>query len=935
MKKEIPYQGYTADTSDYESLDGQLAASINLLNEDGHVKPLFNPKVLHTMNVNIRLAYIHKTSNYEHYIFIVSNNSVRWADPSQLPEDRAIQASDLTHIDSQYVFRDIISINSIGNTLLILTKSGMQYVLWKSDATPAPKYIRLGDQLPEITMSFGLKGSAQVGSEFTVDLSTGDTYMPNSHTTKINFGIQSIREVTDQVLAKVNAFVAEKSTNAGKFLYPFFVRYAYRLYDGSTLTMHSSPILMHTNTKLCIPQVFTYDITSDGNTHIASFKAKVGAYTFDLDCQCVAGQSDLEDWSDVVQSVDIFISAPMYSYKQSGEVYSMNIYNSDQRYGYSVSSIGDSGGLEKYAKRKISPIAYDSNLWELDLPSYTWDEVNNEISSCGIFYYLKSYLPSELPTSNRTVVDIPSGHLETLVNQERMTDDYDSHDKLIPQFSYVYNARLNIANIQKQLALPTTVADYVPYTDNPTTPTYYMYVFIKQDGKKFSQQNTLTSVLGDEYPLSYFYYPNPNAYMAIIYYEEEVDDTTQRMLYQLPLTRHNTLNGAVYNGGLGSFMEPIVAPTGNNQNNPAAELNELIDGNSDPVVAVSAVSASEYLPNKVYTSEVNNPFFFPLSGIKTIGTGTIIGMASATQALSQGQFGEFPMYIFADDGVWALQVENDGTFAPAKSVTRDVCVNQESITQTDNAVLFATQNGILLLAGSQARCISDVINSEHPFDITSNLPQASALLSMLDIDDAGCLPVLPFLAFLEGCRMVYDYIHQRVVVFNPTLSSNQPVYKYAYVYSIKSGMWGLIASHLMSTVNSYPDALAMEHYIYDDQSEENKLSTFSEEPSPSATSKALLITRPFKLDAPDVLKSIRTIMQRGYFQQGDVKTVLYGSRDLNTWRLIGSSVDHTLRGLQGTPYKYFRIASVTELTESKSLVGATVEFTIKEARKIH
>ena len=63
------------------------------------------------------------------------------------------------------------------------------------------------------------------------------------------------------------------------------------------------------------------------------------------------------------------------------------------------------------------------------------------------------------------------------------------------------------------------------------------------------------------------------------------------------------------------------------------------------------------LPNKIYTSEVNNPFFFPLSGINTIGTGEIKGICSAVKALSEGQFGQFPLYAFTDEGVWALEFQ--------------------------------------------------------------------------------------------------------------------------------------------------------------------------------------------------------------------------------------------------------------------------------------
>lgn len=89
----------------------------------------------------------------------------------------------------------------------------------------------------------------------------------------------------------------------------------------------------------------------------------------------------------------------------------------------------------------------------------------------------------------------------------------------------------------------------------------------------------------------------------------------------------------------------------------------------------------------------------------------------------------------------------------------------------------------------------------------------------------------------------------------------------------------------------------------------------------------LLVTRPLKLETPDVLKTIDTIIQRGHFRKGHVQSALYGSRDLYNWHLVWSSKDHYLRGFRGTPYKYFRIACVTNLSDDESIFGASLQFT--------
>ena len=53
MIKDIKYSGFSANPSDYESQDGSLAGVINMLEEDNSVRPVFPPKALFTLGVNL------------------------------------------------------------------------------------------------------------------------------------------------------------------------------------------------------------------------------------------------------------------------------------------------------------------------------------------------------------------------------------------------------------------------------------------------------------------------------------------------------------------------------------------------------------------------------------------------------------------------------------------------------------------------------------------------------------------------------------------------------------------------------------------------------------------------------------------------------------------------------------------------------------------
>ena len=390
---------------------------------------------------------------------------------------------------------------------------------------------------------------------------------------------------------------------------------------------------------------------------------------------------------------------------------------------------------------------------------------------------------------------------------------------------------------------------------------------------------------GDFAPTSwgcYVFYPNTHATMMRIH--AGIDT------YEVKLKPHDFLNGAY-----GVIDYELIRKQNTTHTEPPTKLENIIA-----------------VPNKIYTSEINNPFFFPVTGINTIGTGRILGIATAAKALSEGQFGQFPLYAFTDEGVWALEVNSTGGYSAKQPITRDVCLSSKSITQIDSAVLFTTDRGIMLLQGSQAMCISDVLNGENAVPITV-LPKIDKILEHADLSK-GTLRILPFMDFVRDCRMIYDYEHQRIIAYNTSKEYNC---NYAYIFSLKSKQWGMMQSNIADNVNSYPDALAVLN--------DGSLVNFSDETD--EVYKSIVVSRPIKLDAYDIQKSVDTIIQRGVFKKGHVKSILYASNDLYNWVPVWSSIDHYLRGFRGTPYKYIRIVLLANLSNNEGITGCSVQFT--------
>ena len=898
MIKDIKFNGYTAQPSDYSCTDGDLSLSLNGIPDNGTFQPVFPPKVVLSLSDGEDVVYIHKTTNFTHYIvYTASSGAIK-----------AINAKDTTKTYALPAIQKVLQVTAVGNTLVVLAEDGMHYILWKGETEG---YLNLGTHFPELPISFGLQGEMVRTDEFNISfdaISEGNLWDEFSDSNKTR--------ITSQVFAKVNKFIADKSVNAGKFIYPFLVRYAYRLFDGS-LTMHSAPVLMICSSDLA-PQVAWSHIKGKGQYTDATLRVICAIHSLDYAVILPARIEQLKLWKDIVRSVDIFISKPIYTYDQNGQCTKFSQVSESDCYCVCkhTNQMADTTKYPiRYQKRSFSsmyaftfdPTNFTYSDARLIIPKRSAEDVKADIRSCSQFFLLESIKIDELK-SERTLIPVEKDYLQSLVNREQMTDDYDSHDTIIAKYAFAYNARLNIANIRKRLYNGYNMGALLCYTDGyvtnwkdaiPTTlddkRAFGVFFVIKQDGRDIFVQGEIFQ-MGYDTPFLFLYYPNVNCYKAVI-----VEWDYFFNVYEVPMEAHTALNGAFYFSGWDK-------PTKNeNGNVPAASSSDdmMIDE-----------------PNKIYTSAVNDPYFFPLAGINTVGTGTIVGISSAARALSQGQFGQFPLYCFSTDGIWALEVGTDGYYKARQPISRDVCTNPDSITQMDSSVVFVTDRGIMHISGSSTECLSDILDTETPFDMAS-LPHAADIINVFngwlaDDEKQGNLQLpadftlKPFRTFLAGCRIAYDYTHQHIIVFNQD-------YNYAYVYSMRSQAWGMMVMlHKMShTVNSYPDAMAMDA--------DHRLVNFSEY---ATTAEAfLLITRPLKLEAPDIQKTVDTIIQRGVFPKGSVAQVLYGSRDMYHWQLVWSSDDHYLRGFAGTPYKYYRIAVIGRLREGDSLYGSSIQFT--------
>lgn len=877
MIQELIYNGYSSTPSGIQCPDGDLSVALNAIPENGAIKHIEKPRTIFTLPSGQKVVYIHSVSVFENYIILdEASQKLLWI-PSDSPQT---PGKELFTISG----KELYQVTAMGNVLVTLTSDGIIYSLYKSDS-----YQPMGNKPAFPSISFRLR-VGEVNSEILTA-----NFEKFSPTPSPDGGISISNNAKEAVKNTVTGYfnpIAAQAKEDGLFLYPIMVRYAYRMYDN-TLSYISQPIQLYPSDG--VPLTIRYAGQHTDNLQVKAFNVQVRSFKSQLMYQInnlEEVKQSLAEWGELIKSIDIFVTQDMEIINDSSIAsggmsgFMGNISHLHGQGSFHGCYNGEKvNGKYVYRKHKLKEGGSDSQAY-FYVGSTTIIKDDGPVN----FYHISTISLSSL-NADEQEVEIEQGVLptDTLVNREQLKGDSNIDEQLIAKYVYTYNARLNLTGVTV-LPRPYPLescfaygnAVYDPESKKTVEKTYSFKAYVLIEAEKRNVMVTCDSSIPmniDGYN-NFFFFSNVNAKELIV---ERTDTNGTKSYSKTKFKKHQGLDGCF----------------------------TYINSSFDDIVDMSIVSHTDIgipYPNKIYTSEVNDPFTFPASLVSAVGSGAIVGISSAAKALSEGQFGQFPLYAFTDEGVWALEVSDTGAYYARQPITRDVCISPESITQIDSAVLFATHRGIMMLSGSQSICISETIDKNEPFSLLS-FPKGKELLQIAALPVSDII-IAPFRDFLLSSRMLYDYAHQRIIVYNPEHSI-------AYVFSLSSKQWGMIESNIASSVNSYPEALAMSH--------KGELINFSEEGNQAVTS--LLLTRPFKLGDPALFKTIDTVIQRGYFTEGSIKQVFYGSNDYRHWFPVKSSSSSYMRGFSGTPFKAFRLAVIASLDTFDSLIGCSISFT--------
>lgn len=799
------------------SEDGGLSESLNMYLDTVENAPVLVPKdVTEELGLPADLQaehiFIHKTANYENYIVVQSDRIVAYT--PEIEDDEPLLTLELEEGEKVY------DITSVGNTLIISTSKGLHYVLYQNRV-----YSMLGNGLPFPYISFertdiqtikDISASADTyegmgmgsdNSNWFLQLG-GTLYLPseeawNANGDKVGGHTGEFKNCLDALWKEINT-KKEEFEKDGYLFSPIWFRYEIDMY-GSPIS--SMPILIPSTVAETLQAQITgraaksWELDQSeggGGWYMSRSTHESISLTTPLEKYKVRAKlqswSDIEQWKDILSSIRVYMSYPV-----NWGISKLSTSLNDRSESYTKVPAGgdESPNNEYYTSSGTVTFKPDTEYLEnlLQASSQTF-----LIMDIAIFNKQKTDFSDEYKKLvNGEVLDVKK-FLSTEVilgGQPMLTGDDMKHYTQSSKDLSVYNNKLILHNVAQQIDYDyNTLNSYdkeegtggsEPNKNIEFNVTYLLrgYAEDKVIKKRFVYaENTLAR----EKIYAFQIFPDSRAYKMIVdatiqtisVGQTGTQESRVRKCGEFDMFPHPYLDCAYYYGGI---------------------VNELVD-------LCVLDSVEEYVPNNIddlennlFVSEINKPFVFPNEGRHTLQS-KVVGIAVATTALSQGQFGQFPLYVFTEDGIWAMETASDGSFVSQKPLSREVCVNPDSICSIDNAVVFVTAKGVMMIQGSQVMNISPYMNGRHyiPNESAVNLIKNQEGFEQLE---SAIVDEEPFMTFMKKTKVTYDHVGQRLIFITEDEA-------YQYIYKIDTQTWHKVAFNgfdLIAPLNSYPDCL--------------------------------------------------------------------------------------------------------------------------------
>lgn len=857
-RQNIQFKGLRHAPSDITGQDGDLLECVNLIHDNGEMKPIELPEKMNIKSAtnDMSLLAVHNLTDGKKFVFagydgLKSKLSVK----NEL--NASVYGKDIPNEQIQWA-------ETIGNTLIVGTDKSTHYALYKNG-----QYKWLGDKLPQPIFQFDFKrdsvshdgwtSSANGYDLFTGDpqmftmlddgspipgggvaLSTGNPYVGIGEETTDWMSLSNTSDENkiifrDGIRSRV-AQVMNIANLANVFVFPFLVRYAVKMYDGN-YAMHSSPILMIpsslTNPLLSYISIYSFGDSVHTEQHDGDgvmftrayesmmFRGMELIYTFKGFVNESGSSVDISDWEDIIDGVDIFMSSQVYSYDDRAWDNLLNVPTSFKVFHSGNNNIEFGHCYTQNKKIDWWDIFTDTTGGED--PIFEYDKKDkwyyNQSQYNQAYKYLKIPLPS---VSEKNMMEkIKNENLFYKVVQ------YDTNAlQEISENEMRFSQEAERGVLNRLETLPTLPDDYVSrnrmvgnanYNYNQRlilgnisleVPKWYM------DAKTFGRNiyvdpnpvydlNILFKIVKPEKTIYVPWQKNnlgQNDFGHYLFYPDpdckEAIISNLSTVRRIPMSEHTGLHGAY------ALMPELKS---------LSEAFSSFTQYSGTLPSPSTGMDRYYsLSNTIAMSGVANPLHFPATNFKDIGRAKVIGIAANMLDVSSAQWGQYPLYVFCSDGIIAVMIDGEGKFGGIQAVSADVLreprgLSQPTLVQTGQTLMFLTQRGVMAIAGIRINCISEAMEGRH-FNPIMELENVDYRVGAFQNLISRTSDNMAFVDFAKNGFLAYDYAHNRVLLLRSDMD-------YQYVFSMKTGLWSKqivyadMASYQMPQVPDNEDSI--------------------------------------------------------------------------------------------------------------------------------
>ena len=930
MHKSFSFKGINRSSDFLLSQDGECLDMVNLRMSNGSLRPMPKPVAVAGLQGCYSAVYSHGTTGF--YVAVTAD------------EKKTLHFFDSTwkrlEVDGKVLefgqLRDVLRVEFLGNVICCLTSRGIYYLLFEADS-----YCFLGErpEIPDMRITVTSK------LEYIV---TGNSYDAVTDSDAVeNTWSYNEKGYIDEAVSNLNM--------SGHYIDRALFRVALRLYDGSYINCSNVIYVSDEENGNGVGRD-VYNLISEPLTADVSTKFRVIARGFKPEFSF--DTAALADWRNVVVGIDLFSTPSIMGKKCSLE--------------------GRVGKYERYMAKTLDELWSDVagaalyyKVAEFDVYGKLLHRVD-DVSQVNLALqegFDSSLMPALLSRIVARASYVYNGRLHIGSLREYFFLGYDAHAfkptgncKAVD--SMVVHTKIRSVNgefiVEKKHKAPMLGHDgynYVlpPLLSYPDSRACEMTLFIVVGGVIYRKVFPLQphNHLNLAFYLHKWYSPYTvtqesqfanggsaaaapmNDVLKMFNYEPG----THKVVYSASMLSW-TYNGKSFPPdeykALRTFGIPRNVKDGDtiiftierrtNDFSFKDIYNIPVDSAWDVVESIPEIEeySLEERPGVLKVSMVDNPFVFPASCTYAPSQGSVLGISGNTSTMSQGQFGQFPLYLFCSDGIWAMQVDTSGTLAylSCHQVSRDICVNEKSICGIAGGVVFVSKQGVMLVAGNSATKISAAMeeNCCSPTGVPDGLfTEIASLMSLADYTAKDRFP-----EYMSEATVTYLNSHNELWICNSA-------YDYSYVCSLGSGNWSRVSEKFLGKVLGSPDAM-----LFAGSGDTTTVYALCE--NISGENRVLLYTRPL-LWGTKLPKRIMQLLLHAYAEP--VRQPVMGmpmlacymlcSNDGVHFKLIaGSEKNEHCRDVlfpyfPTRSYKYYLFAIVGQLGEGSSITGMEME----------